>query len=616
MKLELILFEPNNPSTLLADKVRIRGVLRGTEPTPVELYCHFADTKLSPEDLSWRSSENELEFSGNVSLSELVPESVKECRDIAIKFSAQAEDSEIFSNESTVTIRPKREWNISYGGFLFPISRSLESDDLIIEGWAAKRGASISRVEVKLGGVLIESPHVNIWSPFVGRTLPDFKEAQTAGFSVGLSRERYARETKLASLPKRLAATVYFSDGSSHFIRGPLLHWTSRLSRKKKEFLEKVQGKNQILLVTNNLSATEGAPKVLETVLKAAPPDLQLNVLSPYDGELRSVFESLGARVLIKEKLQLLHYQRKEVFTASLKDVLLWVEDMSPKVVFGNTVEAFWAIDWAERNGRKNAWLIHESSDPHATFEQLDPVLRINFLKTIRECRRPIFVAGSTARLYEDALGKLDFEIIPNGIDIDAVDSAAAKFVREQVRFELGLDGFCLLSVGTICHRKGHDILVGALQKLRERRTDWICLCVGARETPFLNDLRETIEHLDLGSFIRLIPETSDVSKYYAAADVAVITSREESAPLVSLEALAWGLPLVSTDVFGLKEQLKDVAVLVQPENAMSLCSAIDFILSEEGHRRKMSLEGRNHVSKNFSLDNTIGRYKAMFKKL
>ena len=54
------------------------------------------------------------------------------------------------------------------------------------------------------------------------------------------------------------------------------------------------------------------------------------------------------------------------------------------------------------------------------------------------------------------------------------------------------------------------------------------------------------------------LPETGDVARYFVAADVFVCTSRVESYPRVILEAMAHGLPIVTTPVFGIREQVRE----------------------------------------------------------
>ena len=54
-----------------------------------------------------------------------------------------------------------------------------------------------------------------------------------------------------------------------------------------------------------------------------------------------------------------------------------------------------------------------------------------------------------------------------------------------------------------------------------------------------------------------ILPETAEPGRFYQAADVFVCTSRVESFPRVTLEAMAHGLPIVTTPVFGIREQVR-----------------------------------------------------------
>jgi glycosyltransferase involved in cell wall biosynthesis len=112
---------------------------------------------------------------------------------------------------------------------------------------------------------------------------------------------------------------------------------------------------------------------------------------------------------------------------------------------------------------------------------------------------------------------------------------------------------------------------------------------VGATPSPYLDVLRAGIAGRGLAS-VRIIDQVSDARPYFAAADVFVCSSFEEALPRVVLEAAAFGLPIISTNVNGIPEILSpESAWLVAPGDARGLARAMSDALkahAQNDHRR------------------------------
>lgn len=133
--------------------------------------------------------------------------------------------------------------------------------------------------------------------------------------------------------------------------------------------------------------------------------------------------------------------------------------------------------------------------------------------------------------------------------------------------------GTSLLCVGAISPVKGQDRLLAALAVLRD--LDWTCTCVGADsvDPAFADALRKEVADLGLdGRFVLAGPQTGDdLAAAYSSSDLLVLASRTETYGLAVTEALAHGLPVVATDVGGVRESLGTTrsgppGLLVAPE--------------------------------------------------
>lgn len=116
--------------------------------------------------------------------------------------------------------------------------------------------------------------------------------------------------------------------------------------------------------------------------------------------------------------------------------------------------------------------------------------------------------------------------------------------------------GGALLSVGAVTPGKGYDVLVTALATIDD--LDWSCTCVGSLDVdPAYADLvGGQIEGFGLADRARLVGplDRDELDSTYARADLLVLASRAESYGMVVTEALAHGLPVVASDVGGVRE--------------------------------------------------------------
>jgi glycosyltransferase involved in cell wall biosynthesis len=138
-------------------------------------------------------------------------------------------------------------------------------------------------------------------------------------------------------------------------------------------------------------------------------------------------------------------------------------------------------------------------------------------------------------------------------------------------------DGTELLSVGAVTALKGYDVLAAALATMDD--LPWSCRGVGS--TAVEPEFAAGIDRVRLtGPMTR-----AELDATYAEADLLVLASRAETYGMVVTEALAHGLPVVASDVGGVREALGDGGVLVPPGDAAALAAALRRWLTDEAHR-------------------------------
>lgn len=156
-----------------------------------------------------------------------------------------------------------------------------------------------------------------------------------------------------------------------------------------------------------------------------------------------------------------------------------------------------------------------------------------------------------------------------------------------------------LLCVATVTPRKGHDVLVDALERLRD--LPWSCTCVGSldRTRDFARAVQEKISRADLDDRVHLVGERTDIelAELYHGASLFVLASHYEGYGMVLMEAIARGLPVVSTTGGAIPFTVpSEAAILVPPGNGKALADALRHLLTDDAHRAGIAAAARRHA--------------------
>jgi UDP-glucose:(heptosyl)LPS alpha-1,3-glucosyltransferase len=182
--------------------------------------------------------------------------------------------------------------------------------------------------------------------------------------------------------------------------------------------------------------------------------------------------------------------------------------------------------------------------------------------------------------------------VIPNGVDLERFRPSSAS--RAEVRQEWSIDdtAFVAIFVGHEFERKGLRVVLEALALLAGRHRP-ITLLVAGRDAPG----RLKAEFASIGNLVRFVGHREDIERYYAAADVFVMPATFDISPLAGLEALAAGLPILMTDVGGVRDYLSDGHngwfVTRQAEH---VAAKLDELARDQPLRQKMSAQARASV--------------------
>jgi colanic acid/amylovoran biosynthesis glycosyltransferase len=185
-------------------------------------------------------------------------------------------------------------------------------------------------------------------------------------------------------------------------------------------------------------------------------------------------------------------------------------------------------------------------------------------------------------------------QVIHCGVDPEA-------FTAERKRDTNGLE---LLTAARLTQAKGHVVLFHALEELGRRGVEVRLTIVG--EGPKRRDLEQLARQLGVDSRIRFEGAVGRerIHHYYRRADVFCLPSFAEGVPVVLMEAMAMELPVVATDVMGVRELVNDGVngLLVRPSRSDLMADAIDRLATDADLRRRLGGAGRETVTREFDI--------------
>lgn len=186
--------------------------------------------------------------------------------------------------------------------------------------------------------------------------------------------------------------------------------------------------------------------------------------------------------------------------------------------------------------------------------------------------------------------------------------STAPMLERHAARAKLGLgDSFVIGWVGRVSREKGPDVFVDAMRSLGMHGAEALVLGEGP--------LRQSLAARTAALPIRWPGIVQRADTLFAAFDVFVISSRTEGTPLVLLEAIAAGVPVVTTRVGGVPDVVgPEEAVLVPPEDPAAIAAAIRTIAADPQSARARATAARRRIARDFGAHRWVEAHQRVYE--
>ncbi len=235
-------------------------------------------------------------------------------------------------------------------------------------------------------------------------------------------------------------------------------------------------------------------------------------------------------------------------------------------------------------------------------------IQRVEFIATVSR-----FIAAGIKKLYPEAAGKI--QTVYSGVDVNRyqpVWSQEAREIRHQLKKRYGLTGKkVVLFVGRLSPKKGAHILIKAVNQIQSSHPDTALVLVGSKwygenqEDSYVRQVKQMADTLDTDVVMTGFLPPSEVVSHYYLGDVFVCASQwKEPLARVHYEAMAAGIPIITTDRGGNAEVVKGKGngiVISEYNQPQAFADAITYLLEEPGIAGEMGKAGRRLAEEKYS---------------
>lgn len=208
-------------------------------------------------------------------------------------------------------------------------------------------------------------------------------------------------------------------------------------------------------------------------------------------------------------------------------------------------------------------------------------------------------------------------KVIYNGIYTE--EYAAKNIDRPAIRKQIGIgeEAFCWLAVGNVSVAKDYPTLLRAFALVKEQHPNaQLRVAGGLWYDEVKDELDKLLDQYALHDHVQFLGQRQDVPQLLHAADAFVLSSKTEGLPNAVMEAMATGLPVVATNVGGVRELVENevsgyVVASLEPDGLSKAMLQVTKLSAEA--RRQMGMAGQKHIQNTFELEVVCKQWESLF---
>lgn len=224
------------------------------------------------------------------------------------------------------------------------------------------------------------------------------------------------------------------------------------------------------------------------------------------------------------------------------------------------------------------------------------------------------YVIDFTAK--DEGIPKEKFTLIHNGVPVYRLQEQIKAYDAHSTKLELGFteSDKLIINIGQLIYQKNQALLIDSFKIFSQDHPEYRLLILG--EGKLRTDLEKQIAELGLEEKVQLLGIQKEVPKFHQASEFFVLSSRFEGFPLVVVEALACGLPIISTPVAGSAQYLVDGENgFLANETKEDIAKKMSLLAAQSEAERQDFVTSAQAVAAQFDIAVIAGQYEELFKE-
>jgi len=218
-------------------------------------------------------------------------------------------------------------------------------------------------------------------------------------------------------------------------------------------------------------------------------------------------------------------------------------------------------------------------------------------------------------QLIKDGLREDEVIVLRNGIDVEFwKQNSGYPVLREEM--QLGSDELLVGTVARIDYQKDFRTFFSVAKLVKHQVPGARFVVVGDGKGDELKKIKESAKEFGLTQDICFTGHRNDLLNVYSSLDLFLMTSIKEGLPNSILEAMAMGVPVVSTAVDGVPELIveNETGYLCPTGDVETLSNRVIDLLKDKGLRGRFAQAGRKHIIENFSFEKRVKQLESFYE--
>lgn len=341
-------------------------------------------------------------------------------------------------------------------------------------------------------------------------------------------------------------------------------------------------------------------------------------IVFPYNGPLIEEMKTLGLRTYISPLERWVRYK----YDKPVKNIDMYIRSQNiakiiaqeaVDIVHTNTSVILEGAIAAKIKSIPHVWHIHEFLKGHS---ELHPCIPVPLIYEIMNYLSESIVSVShyVKEQFKSIVNDEKITIIHNGVEEN--EHLVNNLIRDILK--VGDDELIAVTIGLLTEAKGYNNFLEAAAIVHDKGHKIKFLWIGGGSKETLRNFKSKIKKLGLKSTVFYLDFRNDISRILKASDFLICPSTMETLSLAILEAMAAGLPVITTNCGGPSECVVDgeTGFIVPVNNPVSLSEKIVEISCDEQKRKTFGENGRKRFMSNFMANKFAEKFENLYTKL